>query len=80
MTDTTYNVITPDHGVPINAWTKGVPFEDAARQQLLNVPQFIYKRWRPCPTCIGGKRLVRDGRCKQKRPERFSAPAFLSGT
>jgi len=32
-------------GVPFKAWTKGVPLEDAARQQLLNVAQlpFIYK-------------------------------------
>src|SRR5205085_4731595 len=45
MTDTTYNVLKPDNGVPIKAWTKGVPLEDAARQQLLNVAQlpFIYK-------------------------------------
>src|SRR5438132_5743824 len=40
-----YNVIKPDNGVPIKSWTKGVPLEDAARQQLLNVAQlpFIYK-------------------------------------
>src|SRR5436309_2889812 len=45
MTENTYNVIKPDNGVPIKAWTKGVPLEDAARQQLLNVAQlpFIYK-------------------------------------
>ena len=45
MTDTIYNVIKPENGVPIKAWTKGVPLEDAARQQLLNVAQlpFIYK-------------------------------------
>ena len=45
MTDNTYNFIKPDIGVPIKAWTKGVPLEDAARQQLLNVAQlpFIYK-------------------------------------
>ena len=45
MTETTYNVIKPDNGVPIKAWTKGVPLEDAARQQLLNVAQlpFVYK-------------------------------------
>src|SRR5881296_2818220 len=45
MTDTTYNVLKPENGVPIKAWTKGVPLEDAARQQLLNVAQlpFIYK-------------------------------------
>jgi tRNA-splicing ligase RtcB (3'-phosphate/5'-hydroxy nucleic acid ligase) len=45
MTEQTYNLIKPDKGVPIKAWTKGVPLEDAARQQLLNVAQlpFIYK-------------------------------------
>ena len=45
MTDHTYSIIKPDRGVPIKAWTKGVPLEDAARQQLLNVAQlpFIYK-------------------------------------
>ena len=45
MTDATYNVMMPGKGVPIKAWTKGVPLEDAARQQLLNVAQlpFIYK-------------------------------------
>ena len=45
MTDTTYNVIKTDTGVPIKAWTKGVPLEDAARAQLLNVARlpFIYK-------------------------------------
>src|SRR5437899_130530 len=45
MTDTTYNVLKPENGAPIKAWTKGVPLEDAARQQLLNVAQlpFIYK-------------------------------------
>ena len=45
MTDQTYNVILPDHGVPIKAWTKGVPLEDAAQKQLLNVAAlpFIYK-------------------------------------
>src|SRR5580704_14473441 len=45
MTENTYNVIKPDNGVLIKAWTKGVPLEDAARQQLLNVAQlpFVFK-------------------------------------
>jgi tRNA-splicing ligase RtcB len=45
VTESTYNLIRPDKGVPIKAWTRGVPLEDAARQQLLNVAQlpFIYK-------------------------------------
>jgi tRNA-splicing ligase RtcB len=45
MNEKSYNVITPEGGVPIKAWTKGVPLEDAARDQLLNVARlpFIYK-------------------------------------
>jgi tRNA-splicing ligase RtcB len=44
--NTTYEVFAPEHGAPIKAWTKGVPVEDAAKQQLLNIAQlpFIY-RW-----------------------------------
>jgi hypothetical protein len=40
-----YNVLTAESGVPIKAWTKGVPLEDQARKQLLNVAQlpFIFK-------------------------------------
>jgi len=43
-----YNVLTPEKGVPIKAWTKGVPLEDQARQQLLNVAQlpFIFQMGR----------------------------------
>jgi tRNA-splicing ligase RtcB (3'-phosphate/5'-hydroxy nucleic acid ligase) len=42
----TYEVFAPQHGAPIKAWTKGVPVEDAAKKQLLNIAQlpFIY-RW-----------------------------------
>src|SRR5262249_35652032 len=45
MTEKTYNVIKPENGVPIKAWTKGVPVEEAAEKQLRNVAQlpFIYK-------------------------------------
>jgi tRNA-splicing ligase RtcB len=45
MADATYNVIVPERGAPIKAWTKGVQLEDQARQQLLNVAQlpFIFK-------------------------------------
>ncbi len=44
--DHTYEVFAPEHGVPIKAWTRGVPVEDAARQQLLNIATlpFIF-RW-----------------------------------
>src|SRR6202521_4106909 len=46
MSEPAYNVIVPEKGAPIKAWTKGVPLEDQARQQLLNVAQlpFIF-RW-----------------------------------
>src|SRR5215471_16418068 len=41
----TYNVLKTEKGLPIKAWTKGVPLEDQARAQLLNVAQlpFIFK-------------------------------------
>ena len=39
MSDNTYNVYKPQNGVPIKAWTKGVPVEEAAQKQLLNVAQ-----------------------------------------
>ena len=45
MAEQNYNLITPETGVPIKAWTKGVLLDDKARQQLLNAAQlpFIYK-------------------------------------
>ena len=45
MTDSTYNVIQPETGVPIKAWTKGVAIEAGAEKQLRNVASmtFIYK-------------------------------------
>jgi tRNA-splicing ligase RtcB len=44
--DPNYEVFAPEQGVPIKAWTRGVPVEDAAKQQLLNIATlpFIY-RW-----------------------------------
>src|SRR3989441_6159296 len=45
MSETPYNVIAAESGVPVKAWTKGVPLEDAPRKQLLNAAQlpFIFK-------------------------------------
>src|ERR1700740_3846225 len=41
-----YNVLSAEKGVPIKAWTKGVPLEDQARAQLLNVAQLpIVFKW-----------------------------------
>ncbi len=44
--DVNYEVIEVEDGVPIKAWVRGVPFEDEARQQLVNVARlpFIH-RW-----------------------------------
>jgi hypothetical protein len=54
--ETKYNMLSAEKGVPIKAWTKGVPLEDQARVQLLNVAQlpFLFK-WGspPCPMCTG---------------------------
>jgi len=44
MTTQTYEV-TQDGGVPIKSWTKGVAFEEQAREQLINISKmpFIHK-------------------------------------
>lgn len=41
-----YQTLKSEQGVPIKAWVKGVPLEDSARKQLMNVSQlpFIF-RW-----------------------------------
>jgi len=46
-----------DKGVPIKAWTKGVPFEDKAKQQLKNISQlpFIHKHIAVMPDVHLGK-------------------------
>jgi len=43
--DLNHNVINVEGGVPIKAWTKGVPFEPEAEKQLRNVAKlpFVYK-------------------------------------
>lgn len=40
-----YEVLTKDNAVPVKAWTQGVPFEDEARKQVLNVASmpFVHK-------------------------------------
>lgn len=45
-THETYDVFAPQNGVHIKAWTRGVPVEEAAKQQLLNIASlpFIH-RW-----------------------------------
>jgi tRNA-splicing ligase RtcB len=45
MTEQNYNVMKPQNVVPIKAWTKGVPLEEATQKPLLNAAAlpFIYK-------------------------------------
>lgn len=45
MTEHNYNVIMPERGLPIKAWTKGVLMDEAAERQLKNVASlpFIHK-------------------------------------
>ena len=40
-----YQTLKSERGVPVKAWVNGVPLEDAARKQLVNVSQlpFIFK-------------------------------------
>src|SRR5215475_4187936 len=45
MENTSYKVIATDAGVPIKAWTVGVPFEEGAVHQLRNIASmpFVHK-------------------------------------
>jgi len=45
MSVNNYNIIQPDNGVPIKAWTKGVVVDASAEKQLRNVASmpFVYK-------------------------------------
>ena len=45
MSKRNYEVIKSENGVPVKTWTRGVPVEDAAKQQLLNVASmpFVHK-------------------------------------
>jgi len=45
MSESNYNLIQPENGVPIKAWTKGVAIEGSAEKQLRNVATmpFVYK-------------------------------------
>lgn len=45
MTAVNYEVFSVEGGAPIKAWTRGVPVEDAAREQLENVSRmpFVHK-------------------------------------
>jgi tRNA-splicing ligase RtcB (3'-phosphate/5'-hydroxy nucleic acid ligase) len=45
MSERKYNLIAAEHGLPVKAWTNGVPLDDSARRQLLNAAQlpFIFK-------------------------------------
>ncbi len=45
MTETTYDVMAREGGVPVKMWTRGVPVEDEARDQLSRAAQmpFIFR-------------------------------------
>ncbi len=45
MSNSHYEVLQPLHGVPVKAWTHGVPFDEKAKQQLYNMASlpFIHK-------------------------------------
>jgi tRNA-splicing ligase RtcB len=46
MNELNYNVINETGGVPIKLWTHGVPLEDEARQQLINIAKLPFvHRW-----------------------------------
>lgn len=57
MNNTNYDTIQEEGGAPVKLWTKGVPVEDGAKRQLLNVSKlpFIYKHIAVMPDVHIGK-------------------------
>lgn len=57
MNQETYEVIQPDHGRHIKLWTRGVPVEEDARQQLSNIARlpFIFSHLAVMPDVHLGK-------------------------
>jgi tRNA-splicing ligase RtcB len=57
MNDQTYNVMDVDGGVPVKMWTKGVPVEESAKEQLSNIAKmpFIYRHVAVMPDVHLGK-------------------------
>ncbi len=55
--DRNFDVFESGAGVPVKAWTRGVPFEDEARHQVLNVARmpFIHKWVSVMPDVHAGK-------------------------
>jgi hypothetical protein len=79
MSEPTYNLIAPEKGVPIKAWTKGVALEDEARKQLLNAAQlpFIFKwiaRTAPAPVSAPPGLLHLHGVLKQRKYRMLFSP------
>ena len=52
-----YDVLNVDGGRPVKMWTRGVPVEEGARQQLANTARmpFIYKHMAAMPDVHLGK-------------------------
>lgn len=42
MTQHNFEVTPVDQGVPVKSWTRGVPFQDEARQQLVNIAKLPF--------------------------------------
>ena len=46
MCEKSYEVMSDHAGAPIKSWTKGVPFEEEARQQLKNIASLPFiNKW-----------------------------------
>lgn len=54
---TNFEVMKDENGVPVKSWTKGVPFEDEARAQLMNLSKmpFLFSHVAVMPDVHAGK-------------------------
>ena len=55
MSETTYNVFAPERGLPVKAWTKGVPLEDAQPAAVSQAPVAVSE----APAAVGSRALAK---------------------
>ncbi len=57
MSQSNCEIMQVEQGVPVKAWTRGVPFDEGSRQQLRNIAQmpFVYKWVAAMPDVHRGK-------------------------
>ena len=81
MNDTNYNVIQEPGAAPIKLWTRGVPLEDEAREQLKNIARlpFIHQWVAVMPDVHLGKGAQANALAQVVQVSQVVNPAHVHG-